>query len=66
MGGDGEGHRSSSTVTITLGGATITLHGVIISGAQMGKETASMTLNFSAMEIDPGSRPPQPTSEHSE
>ena len=58
--------RQFGTVTITLGAATITLHGVIISGVQMSTNSASLTLNFSSMEFDPGTRPEPPTSESSE
>ena len=58
--------RQFGTVTITLGAATITLHGVVISGVQMSTNSASLTLNFSSMEFDTGTRPEPPTSEWSE
>ena len=44
--------RQFSTITITIGQATITLHGVVISGVNMGTDAASLTLNFSSMEFD--------------
>ncbi|HEY6570602.1 MAG TPA: hypothetical protein VIZ22_09945 [Candidatus Limnocylindrales bacterium] len=49
--------RVFSTVTITLGPATITLHGVLISGVQMSKDATSLTLHYTSIEINPG--PPE-------
>jgi hypothetical protein len=46
--------REFGTVTITISTMTITLHGVIISGAHMGRESASISLSFSSMDFDPG------------
>ncbi len=46
--------RQFSSITITIGQATITLHGVVISGVNMGTNSASLTLNFSSMEFNPG------------
>ena len=45
--------REFGTVTIKISTVTITLHGVIISGLNMGKESASITLAFSSMEYRP-------------
>ena len=43
-----------AVVTITIRSSTLTLHGVVISGAQKGGETASLTLNFSSREFKSG------------
>ena len=41
-------------VTITLGSATLTLHGVVISSAQKSGESASVSLNFTSREFTQG------------
>ena len=43
-----------AVVTITMGSTTLTLHGVVISSAKTGGESASLTLNFSSRELTSG------------
>lgn len=47
--------KQFDTITVTIGsGATFTMHSVVITNFQLGSDMATLSLNFTAMEFNPG------------
>jgi hypothetical protein len=52
--------KSFPLVVITMGRMTMTLHGVVISSAQISNNVSTFTLNFTAIEVDFGPSEDEP------